>query len=237
MDPCSKASYCLEQKWSCVVKHWPALFEGDCLSVPMSTHPCSWCCLLCSGLKPHCAIAPWLLHCGQCTATAELGVLLLTSSMPRRSASRSRSPTQQWRSRSRVSAATAIAIAQSFATVATQLEELTRRVNFMDELLKQLADERLMERRRIDALERRINALEAQRRADDHRIQELENALHTLRMRLHIASLHPGVVGPSRTPAGSPPAGSPPAGPPPATPAKSATPAGPPPATPSVRSS
>ena len=35
---------------------------------------------------------PWLLHCGQCTATAELGVLLLTSSMPRHSASRSRSP-------------------------------------------------------------------------------------------------------------------------------------------------
>ena len=35
MDPCSKASYCLVQKWSCVVKHWPALFEGDCLSVPM----------------------------------------------------------------------------------------------------------------------------------------------------------------------------------------------------------
>ena len=35
---------------------------------------------------------PWLLHCGQCTATAELGVLLPTSSMPRHSASRSRSP-------------------------------------------------------------------------------------------------------------------------------------------------
>ena len=35
---------------------------------------------------------PWLLHCRQCTATAELGVLLLTSSMPRHSASRSRSP-------------------------------------------------------------------------------------------------------------------------------------------------
>ena len=205
MDMCSKASYCLVQKWSCVVKHWPALLEGDCLAVLMSTHPCSWCCLLCSGLKPHCAIAPWLLHCGQCTATAELGVLLLTSSMPRRSASRSRSPTR-------------------VDKLATQLEELTGRVNAMDELMKQLADERLAD-------SRRIIVLEAQRLADSRRIYVLEESLQTMRMRLHFAS-----QGPSRTPAGPPPAGPPPATPaPPAEPPPATlwTPAGPPPATPS----
>ena len=220
MDLCSKASYCLVQKWSCVVKHWPALFEGDCLSVPMSTHPCSWCCLLCSGLKPHCAIAPWLLHCGQCTATAELGVLLLTSSMPRRSAPRSRSPT-------RVSAATAIAIAQSFATLATQLEDLIDRVNAMDELMKWLDDVRFADSRRITGLEERITGLEAQSLTDRHRINALEESLRTMRTGLLLASQEP-----SRTPAGFPPSG-----PPPATPSTRYTPAGPPPATPSVRRS
>ena len=155
---------------------------------------------------------PWLLHCGQCTATAELGVLLLTSSMPRRSASRSRSPTR-------------------VDQLATMLQELTLRVNAMDELMKQLVDGRLADNFR------RIIALESQRRVDSRRIdsrislleaqrRSLEESLRRLRVRLHVAS----EAGPSQTPAGPPPATpalpltQTPAGPPPASPASSVRP-------------
>ena len=145
---------------------------------------------------------PWLLHCGQCTATAELGVLLPTSSMPRHSASRSRSPTR-------------------VEQLATMLQDLTVRVDSMDELMKELVDGRLQGS--VEAL-RRITALESQRLADSRRISlleaqrlVLEESLRRLRARLHFAS----EAGPSQTPAG----------PPPATPAglPSAKPAGPPP--------
>ena len=155
---------------------------------------------------------PWLLHCGQCTATAELGVLLLTSSMPRHSASRSRSPTR-------------------VDQLATMLQELTLRVNAMDELMKQLVDGRLADNFR------RIIALESQRLADSRRIDSrislleaqrlsLEESLRRLRVRLHVAS----EAGPSQTPAGPPPATpalpltQTPAGPPPARPASSVRP-------------
>ena len=95
---------------------------------------------------------PWLLHCGQCTATAELGVLLPTSSMPRHSASRSRSPTR-------------------VEQLATMLQDLTVRVDSMDELMKELVDGRLQGS--VVAL-RRITALESQRLADSRRISLLE---------------------------------------------------------------
>ena len=107
---------------------------------------------------------PWLLHCGQCTATAELGVLLLTSSMPRHSASRSRSPTR---------------VEQLVSARAQDLQELTLRVDALEEQLRELVDLDRIVHGVVEALDRIDSRLEPLERSVHTAVQELD--LHSRR--------------------------------------------------------
>ena len=168
---------------------------------------------------------PWLLHCGQCTATAELGVLLPTSSMHPPSASRSRSPTR---------------VEQLVSARAQDLQDLTRRVDALDVQLRELVDLDRIAHGVVDTLDRIDSRLEPLERSVHTAVQELDlqsrrilsrislleaemrtirmqdESLRRLRARLHFSS----EAGRPQTPAG----------PPPATPARppSPKPAGPP---------
>ena len=154
---------------------------------------------------------PWLLHCGQCTATAELGVLLNrvwapifrgllcchidSVAMPRRcSASRSRS-----RSRSRSGGSGPVISNRSrIGALENRIAELESRLSEyrIVELENRIVDLEYRNRdlsRQVDVLERLVQVLQAFSLSYGHRLAELERA------------------------AGLP---TPPAGPPPATPAR-----------------
>ena len=124
-------------------------------------------------------LQPWLLHCGQCTATAELGVLLPTSSMHPHSASRSRSPTR---------------VEQLVSARAQDLQDLTLRVDALDEQLRELVDLDRIAHGVVETLDRIDSRLEPLERSVHTAVQELDLQSRRILSRISLLEAEIGII-------------------------------------------